>query len=75
MSKFLGKTFIYDIIIFLLGLVLITIAQATSNENDSPQDKCWKSNMFSVGSFCITIAAALNLILYVVFEYKLLKLK
>lgn len=77
MGKLLAKSYVYSIIAFVIGLFLIW-ASAQDTEGKSMgqiQAEKWRISMYAMGLLFIVLAIVGDIILNMIFEYKILGLK
>ncbi len=77
MSQALGRTYLYDILLFIVGFIFMTIAsQIVIAENETDSRKLyWKVTLYTLGSASVGLAALGSVLLHTIYEYKLLQLK
>ncbi len=78
MGKVLAKSFIYAIVLGLLGAILIAIGVSAGTAGKSEEQiasETWRQVLFGIGIFAITLATLGHKLLLMIFEYKVLSSK
>jgi len=76
MGRQLARSYVYSLIAFALGLILLWASgQNTAGKSiQQIQNETWRAVFYGLAMLLIVVAIAGDMILHLVFEYKLLSL-
>jgi len=74
MGKTLAKSYVYAVIAFIFGLLLTwAAAQDTAGQSaEDVQSQQWRMSLYGTGLLFMVLAIVGDIILHMIFEYKIL---